>query len=75
MLGRPKRKSTPILGAKIRKLRESRKLTQPAFGLLCGVNANTVCRWEKGKVTPADEHLAFLAHEFKRPRAWLIPDC
>lgn len=74
MIGRPKRTPTPLLGAKIRKLRLSRGLSQPDFGELCGVNANTVCRWEKGKVTPADSHLAFICTEFKKHRSYLIAD-
>jgi DNA-binding transcriptional regulator YiaG len=69
-VGRPKSQPSEAIARKIRKLRASRKLSQPAFALLCNVSLNTVGRWERAKVTPSPDHLLFLCEEFGRTMNW-----
>mgnify|MGYP005805748533 CR=1 FL=1 len=42
-----------VLGTRIRKLREMRKLTQEEMSERCGVSASCVSRWETGSIYPS----------------------
>lgn len=54
-----------ILGTKIKFIRKSKKLTQPAFGLMINngqlIDKKTVYEWEKGTYLPKPERLSRIA--------------
>ncbi|BDP79848.1 hypothetical protein EfmAA290_05240 [Enterococcus faecium] len=54
-----------ILGTKIKAIRKSKKLTQPAFGLMINngqlIDKKTIYEWEKGTYLPIPERLSRIA--------------
>lgn len=54
-----------ILGTKIKAIRKSKKLTQPAFGIMINngqlIDKKTVYEWEKGTYLPKPERLSRIA--------------
>ena len=52
-----------VIGARIRALREGKKLTQEALALRIGFKSNTISRWERGAMKPQDDSLFMLLKE------------
>ena len=52
-----------VIGARIRALREGKKLSQEALALRIGFKKNTISRWERGAMKPQDDSLFMLLKE------------
>ena len=58
-----------------RRLREARlaaRMTQLAVGELVGLEANTIARYEAGRIKPSSTALFALARIYKRPMEWFL---
>lgn len=68
------------LGAKIRQIRQEKKLSQTAFATELGrcsvrakhINKTTVCRWEKGELLPNICTFFKLCHIYQIDANWLL---
>lgn len=58
------RKSSSLLGWKLKQARESFNLTQEEAGAKVGVSGATWSRWESGKHVPTEGNLEAIAREF-----------
>jgi transcriptional regulator with XRE-family HTH domain len=65
---------TTILGRNIKAARESKDLTQKELGLLIGVDALAVSRWERGVGTPNGPNLQAVAQHLQVEIGWLYTD-
>ncbi len=59
------------LGQRIRRARTARDLTQAALGTLCGVQTNTVSRWERDAWIPDERNVLKLAAATGVDEKWL----
>lgn len=66
--------ATAAIGERIRILRQSRDLTQTAFGKAVGAAQPTVSQWESGAKVPADGMQRRLADFFHVSHAWLFAE-
>ena len=60
-----------VIGARIRALREGKKLTQDALALRIGFKSNTISRWERGAMRPEEDSLFMLLKELGATRSQL----
>jgi transcriptional regulator with XRE-family HTH domain len=60
------------IGARLRKLRKDRELTQADFAAIAGITRSHIAKVEKGSDRLSLDALGLLADEFKTSIAWLI---
>jgi len=60
------------LGSRIRKLRQSAKLSGESFGALCGVTKGAVAQWESGLSTPTIGNVMTLHDKLAFDLNWLL---
>lgn len=61
-------------GQKIKELRKGKKLNQTQMAEILGVHLQTICRYEKGKLTPSPDVLSVLAEKFGVDANWLFEE-
>lgn len=62
----------PLIGERIRRLRNEAELTQQEFGVLFGVANSTVSQWEIGTNEPDAEMLVKIVERFRVSLDWLV---
>lgn len=61
-----------ILGLRIKKLRENKKITQQELGVIIGLHGSNVGRIENGKVYPTSDVLLKICQYFSVSCDWLL---
>lgn len=64
--------SRSTFAARVRELRLSAACTQENFATLVGTSAETVARWESGRVQPTVASLVAIADELNVETDWLL---
>ena len=62
------------IGRSIRKLRESRDLTQEELGRIAGVSSMAVSQWENGRAVPRMGAIQRMADYFNIPKSEIMGD-
>lgn len=62
------------VGKSIRKLRESRNLTQEELGRIAGVSSMAVSQWENGRAVPRMGAIQRMADYFNIPKSEIMGD-